>query len=125
MTAAHIAHDISNERHRQWAGKDIVPDGWLDAVAGSSVWLLRRLPPSVSTSVRSLQPMALHKTSDCGNVFMWDKETTQVVQYFHGDDGGVVSCAVLLIKRHTSNYRFQLYIKLIVLIPYRWWPSKS
>ena len=28
--------------------------------------------------------------SDCGNIFLWDKETTQVVQFFHGDEGGVV-----------------------------------
>ena len=29
--------------------------------------------------------------SDCGNVFLWEKESTQIVQYFHGDEGGVVS----------------------------------
>ena len=29
--------------------------------------------------------------SDCSNVFIWDKETENVVQYFHGDDGGVIN----------------------------------
>ncbi|ELU09524.1 hypothetical protein CAPTEDRAFT_156303 [Capitella teleta] len=29
--------------------------------------------------------------SDCSNIFIWDKETENVVQYFHGDDGGVVN----------------------------------
>lgn len=28
--------------------------------------------------------------SDCGNVFLWDKRTADVVNYFHADDGGVV-----------------------------------
>jgi WD repeat-containing protein 42A len=29
--------------------------------------------------------------SDCGNIFFWDKETEAVVQFAHGDDGGVVN----------------------------------
>ena len=29
--------------------------------------------------------------SDCSNIFIWEKQTEKVVQYFHGDDGGVVS----------------------------------
>lgn len=29
--------------------------------------------------------------SDCGNVFLWDKKSEKIVQYFHADDGGVVS----------------------------------
>lgn len=40
--------------------------------------------------------------SDCGNIFLWDKESEQVVQFMPGDDGGVVNvlephptCAVL------------------------------
>jgi WD repeat-containing protein 42A len=29
--------------------------------------------------------------SDCGHVFLWDKETENVVQFMEGDDCGVVS----------------------------------
>lgn len=29
--------------------------------------------------------------SDCGHVFLWDKETEQIVQYLTGDDNGAVS----------------------------------
>ena len=29
--------------------------------------------------------------SDCGHVFIWDKETEQVVQFLPGDEGGVVN----------------------------------
>ena len=28
--------------------------------------------------------------SDCGHVFMWDKQTQKIVQYFEGDKEGVV-----------------------------------
>ena len=28
--------------------------------------------------------------SDCGNIFLWDRETEKIVQFFHGDEGGVV-----------------------------------
>jgi len=29
--------------------------------------------------------------SDCSNVFLWEKESEKIVQYFTADDGGVVS----------------------------------
>ena len=29
--------------------------------------------------------------SDCGNIFIWDKETEAVVRLVHGDKGGVVN----------------------------------
>ena len=29
--------------------------------------------------------------SDCGNVLLWEKQSEKVVQYFSGDEGGVVS----------------------------------
>jgi WD repeat-containing protein 42A len=29
--------------------------------------------------------------SDCSNVFIWEKESEKIVQYFHADDGGVVN----------------------------------
>lgn len=29
--------------------------------------------------------------SDCGNVYLWDVESEQVVNYFHADENGVVS----------------------------------
>ena len=29
--------------------------------------------------------------SDCGHVFLWDKETSEIVQYLTGDQEGVVS----------------------------------
>jgi hypothetical protein len=28
--------------------------------------------------------------SDCGNVFLWHRESEKIVNYFHADDGGVV-----------------------------------
>lgn len=28
--------------------------------------------------------------SDCGNIFLWSKETSAIVNMFHGDEGGVV-----------------------------------
>ena len=28
--------------------------------------------------------------SDCSNVFLWEKESEKIVQYFHADEGGVV-----------------------------------
>lgn len=30
--------------------------------------------------------------SDCGNIFIWDKETESIVNFFRGDDNGVVNC---------------------------------
>lgn len=30
--------------------------------------------------------------SDCGNIFMWDKNTESIVQWLPGDDAGVVNC---------------------------------
>ncbi|XP_041470689.1 DDB1- and CUL4-associated factor 8-like [Lytechinus variegatus] len=30
--------------------------------------------------------------SDCGNVFLWEKESEKIVQYMQGDVGGVVNC---------------------------------
>ncbi|PIK53436.1 putative DDB1- and CUL4-associated factor 8 isoform X3, partial [Apostichopus japonicus] len=30
--------------------------------------------------------------SDCGNVFLWSKDTERIVQLMHGDVGGVVNC---------------------------------
>ena len=32
--------------------------------------------------------------SDCGHVFLWDKQTQNIVQYFAGDNEGVVSVCV-------------------------------
>ncbi|KAH3715481.1 hypothetical protein DPMN_058192 [Dreissena polymorpha] len=29
--------------------------------------------------------------SDCGHIFLWDKETENIVQHMHGDDGGVIN----------------------------------
>ena len=34
--------------------------------------------------------------SDCGHIFLWDKDTENIVQYMDGDDGGVVSHFVVL-----------------------------
>lgn len=30
--------------------------------------------------------------SDCGNIFIWHKESEAVVQWFRGDSMGVVNC---------------------------------
>ena len=30
--------------------------------------------------------------SDCGNVFLWDKHSEEIVQYLEGDFEGVVNC---------------------------------
>ena len=33
--------------------------------------------------------------SDCGHVFLWDKDTEEVVQFLEGDHEGVVSHVTL------------------------------
>jgi len=40
--------------------------------------------------------------SDCGNVFLWDKRTTDIVNYFHADDGGVVCNTVYSLPAEIS-----------------------
>ncbi|XP_076310284.1 DDB1- and CUL4-associated factor 8-like isoform X1 [Tachypleus tridentatus] len=30
--------------------------------------------------------------SDCGYIYLWEKETEHIVQYLYGDEGGVVNC---------------------------------
>lgn len=30
--------------------------------------------------------------SDCGNFFMWEKNSEAIVQWLHGDENGVVNC---------------------------------
>ncbi|CAH1262251.1 DCAF8 [Branchiostoma lanceolatum] len=30
--------------------------------------------------------------SDCGHIYLWEKETANIVQFLEGDDGGVVNC---------------------------------
>ena len=43
--------------------------------------------------------------SDCGNVFLWDKQTANIVNYFHADDGGVVrSFSYCLQSVYNINY---------------------
>ena len=41
--------------------------------------------------------------SDCGNIFLWDREAEKVVQFFHGDEGGVVSCYIVLFVTHCGR----------------------
>jgi WD repeat-containing protein 42A len=38
-----------------------------------------------------LQSQYIISGSDCGNVFLWDKSTSEIVQFFKGDEEGVVS----------------------------------
>ena len=33
--------------------------------------------------------------SDCSHIFLWDKETEEVVQFLQGDNTGVVSSVVI------------------------------
>ena len=37
--------------------------------------------------------------SDCGHIFLWDKETEDIVRFMKGDEGGVVS-----IKMNRSSH---------------------
>ena len=37
--------------------------------------------------------------SDCGHIFLWDKETEEIVQYLTADDNGAVSILVHLTLR--------------------------
>ena len=37
--------------------------------------------------------------SDCGHIFLWDKDTENIVQFMDGDDGGVVSLYSLMVVR--------------------------
>ena len=39
--------------------------------------------------------------SDCGHVFLWDRETTEIVQCLHGDNEGVVSTSCVC---HVTNF---------------------
>ena len=36
--------------------------------------------------------------SDCGHIFLWDKETESVVQFLEGDDCGVVSLNLMQLE---------------------------
>lgn len=38
--------------------------------------------------------------SDCGHVFLWDKETESIVQLLDGDEAGVVSTERLLFPEN-------------------------
>jgi len=33
--------------------------------------------------------------SDCGNVYLWHRDTEKIVNFFHADDGGVVRISKL------------------------------
>ena len=42
--------------------------------------------------------------SDCGHVFLWSKESEEIVQFLPGDEAGVVSCFPLsLIYRFSAG----------------------
>lgn len=50
-----------------------------------------------SSTIKGVNFFGLHSEfimsgSDCGNLFIWDKNTEAIVQWKHGDDGGVVNC---------------------------------
>ena len=52
-------------------------------------------PPVKGVNIFGLGSEYVVSGSDCGHVFLWDKEKTEIVQYFEGDQEGVVSlCAV-------------------------------
>ncbi len=50
--------------------------------------------------------------SDCGNIFLWDREAEKVVQFFHGDEGGVVSCycksTIFTVRLILANLAFYI-----------------
>ncbi len=35
--------------------------------------------------------------SDCGHVFLWDKDTESIINFFRGDESGVVSISIIYI----------------------------
>lgn len=43
--------------------------------------------------------------SDCGNVFLWDKETQDIVQYMKGDETGVVSRDGVLSNLYPKDHQ--------------------
>jgi len=51
--------------------------------------------------------------SDCGNVFLWHKKSSSIVNYFHADDGGVVSSSSELLDG--SLYQTILFLKPALL----------
>ena len=62
-----------------------------------SLYLLPPSPPSLSPlpSVKGVNYFGLKSEyvvsgSDCGHVFLWDKNSTEIVQFFEGDNEGVV-----------------------------------
>ena len=36
--------------------------------------------------------------SDCSNLFLWEKKSEKIVNYFHADDGGVVNTVLHFIN---------------------------
>ncbi len=48
--------------------------------------------------------------SDCGNIFLWDREAEKVVQFFHGDEGGVVSYQHVSIIKTILVYNINIYL---------------
>ena len=42
--------------------------------------------------------------SDCGHVFLWDKQTQEVVQFLEGDSTGVVSCLAEKIFQKNKGF---------------------
>lgn len=46
--------------------------------------------------------------SDCGHIYLWDKNSARVVQFMEGDRGGVVSCRYVLLPLPDRLCAFQL-----------------
>ncbi len=44
--------------------------------------------------------------SDCGHVFLWDRESEEIVQYLQGDDTGVVSTIIDISHIHCTPSSF-------------------
>ena len=61
--------------------------------------------------------------SDCGHIFLWDKDTENIVQYMDGDDGGVVSQIVVLT--HLCQMYFPILINWTSPFPILGWYFSS
>ena len=50
--------------------------------------------------------------SDCGNVYIWHRDSEKIVNFFHADDGGVVSIRAV----HFFKLTLCLFIVQIIVV---------
>lgn len=69
--------------------------------------LLFFLPAVKGVNFFGLRSDYIVSGSDCGHVFLWDRETTEIVQCLHGDNEGVVSTSRVC---HMTRFSSDIYV---------------